>query len=239
MAVAGDAAAEIREVDAYELLKADDVDSDPPDFRPIGPGDVFPEIALNHLATPLQGPVIVVGHPCSLRRGLDLQDDLPVAPIVEPGIPTNQHPIAERVLPVAKLLPPGSDRNRVTQLTLTTTVPAAALDASRRCASLNRAGVVALQQRLVGNQTRIKVPGGVIAAHCRGPLAELELWTDWREACQDADEEPMARDTAFDDFMNSASGFGSLSWREALGAHEHAQSRATAAMEALLATLFQ
>ena len=49
----------------------------------------------------------------------------------------------------------------------------------------------------------------------------------------------MARDAAFDDFMNSASGFGSLSWREALGAYEHAESRATAALEAPLATLFQ
>jgi hypothetical protein len=239
MAGDGDAAdQEIGEADTYELLKPEDIDSDPSDFRPIGPGDVFSKITLNHLATPLHGPVIVVGHPCSLRRGLDLQDDLPVAPIVEPGIPTRQHPIADRVLPVAKLLPPGSDRNRVIQLTLTTTVPATALDPGQRCASLNRAGVVALQQRLVGNQTRIKVPGGVIAGHCRGPLAELELWTDWREACHDAGEEPTTRDATFDEFMDSVSGFEALSWRDALGEYEHAQSRAAAAMEVLLATLF-
>lgn len=162
MAGDGDSAdQEIGEADTYELLKPEDIDSDPSDFRPIGPGDVFSEIALNHLATPLHGPVIVVGHPCSLRRGLDLQDDLPVAPIVEPGIPTRQHPIADRVLPVAKLLPPGSDRNRVIQLTLTTTVPAITLDPGQRCASLNRAGVVALQQL-----SSLSSPGGAMNPGC-------------------------------------------------------------------------
>lgn len=237
MASAGDVPADIGEADTYELLKAEDIDSDPPRFRPIGPGDVFCDVPLDHLATPLRGPVVVIGHPCSIRRGLEIQDDLPVAPITEPGIPSSQHSVAERVLPVKKLLPPGSDKNRVIQLTLATTVPSAILDLAERCASLNRAGVVTLQQRLVGNQTRIKVPAGVIAAHCRGPLAELELWTDWREACIDADEESGWNDTAFDKFMESESGFGALSWREALGEHEHAQARATAAMETYLAAL--
>jgi hypothetical protein len=231
---AGDFAADIEEAEAYELLKAEDIDGDPPPFRPIGPGDVFCDVPLEHLATPFRGPVIVVGHPCSIRRGLEIQDDLPVAPLVEPGIPSIQHSLAERVLPVKKLLPPGSDKNRVIQLTLATTIPSAALDPAVRCASLNRAGVVALQQRLVGNQTRIKVPAGVIAAHCRGPLAELELWTDWREACVDAGEDAESKDTAFNEFMEAESGFEALSWREALGVHEHAQARATAAMEALL-----
>jgi hypothetical protein len=237
MAGAGDLAADVSEADTYELLRAEDIDGDPPGFRPVGPGDVFSDVSLDHLSTPIQGPVIVVGHPCSIRRGLDLQDDLPVAPIVEPGIPTHQHSVAERVLPVQKLLPPGSDKNRVIQLTLVTTVPATLLDLSARCASLNRSGVVALQQRVVGNQTRIKVPAGVIAAHCRGPLAELELWTDWRETCVDAGEDAGSKGTAFNGFMESESGFEALSWREALGAHEHAQARAAAAMETFLAAL--
>lgn len=239
MASAGDVSADIEEAETYELLKAEDIDDDPRRFRPIGPGDVFCDVSLDHLATPLRVPVVVVGHPCSIRRGLEIQDDLPVAPIVEPGIPSSQHSLAERVLPVKKLLPPGSDKNRVIQLTLATTVPSAALDPATRCASLNRAGVVALQQRLVGNQTRIKVPAGVIAAHCRGPLAELELWTDWREACTDAGEEAGSKDAEFDEFLKSGSGFGALSWREALGEREHAQARATAAMETHLAALLR
>ena len=100
--------AEFSEAETYEVLRAEDVNSDPPIVRPIGPGDVFGEVSLDHLATPMRGPVIVVGHPCSLRRGLLLQENIPVAPIAEPGIPSDQHPIAERVLPVKKLLPPGS-----------------------------------------------------------------------------------------------------------------------------------
>ncbi len=236
MASVGDEA-DIREAETYELLKSEDIDSDPPSFRPVGSGDVFPDVSLDHLANPMRGPTIVVGHPCSLRRGMQLQEDLPVAPIVEPGIPSNQHALAERVLPVKKLLPPGSDKNRVIQLTLATTVPAVMLDPGERCASLNRAGVVALQQRLVGNQTRIKIPAGVIAAHCRGPLAEIELWTDWRETCIEANEDAESKDEAFNEFMESESGFAALSWRDALGEYEYAQARAAVAMEARLASI--
>jgi hypothetical protein len=220
------------EADEYEVLAEHDVDDAPPPYRPLGPGDVFDDVELSHLATPYRGPVIVVGHPCSLRRGLALQDDIPVAPIAEPAIPTAQHPHADRVMPVRKLLPPGSDVNRVIQLTRTTTVPAAALPLDNRSASLTSAGVVALQQRVVGNQVRVKVPPKVIAEHCRGPLAELELWTDWRERCSEGPEESNDCDARFDVFMRSSSGFGELSWREALAAHEHGRARAVAAMEA-------
>jgi hypothetical protein len=102
---------------------------------------------------------------------------------------------------------------------------------------LNNAGVVALQQRVVGNQTRVRVPPGVIGLHCRGPLTELELWTDWREACVEAGLEGFGEcDASFDAFMSAASGFGGLSWREALGEHEHARSRAAIAMAKAIAT---
>lgn len=212
------------------MLQADDIDVDPPMFQPLGPGDVFTQISLAHLSNPFLGPVIVVGHPCSLRRGIELLADIPVAPIVAPGIPTREHPRADRVFPVAKLLPPGSGTNMVVRLTSTTTVPAARLDVALRCASLNRTGVVALQQRVVGNQIRTRVPTGVIAAHCRGPLTELELWTDWREACVDAGRDHASLDVSFDSFMNSPSGFGGLTWREAVAEHEHAAARAVSAL---------
>jgi hypothetical protein len=212
------------------MLQADDVDVDPPTFRPVGPGDVFTQISLAHLSTPFLGPVIVVGHPCSLRRGVELIPDIPVAPIFAPGIPTRQHPFADRVFPVAKLLPPGSDTKMVVRLTSTTTVPATHLDVALRCASLNRTGVVALQQRVVGNQIRTRVPAGIIAAHCRGPLTEFELWTDWREACVNAGRDHASLDVSFDAFMDSPSGFGDLTWREAIAEHEYAAARAVSAL---------
>jgi hypothetical protein len=232
------AGGESLEADVYEVLQDHDVDDAPPAHRPVGPGDVFCDIALDHLAVPFVGPVMVVGHPCSLRRGLILQDDIPVAPVAPAGVPpTAQHPHADRVLPVRRLIPPGGDQNRVVQLTRTTTVAAERLSVSGRCASLNGAGVVALQQRLVGNQTRVKVPPGVIAAHCRGPLTELELWSDWRERCVEAGKDADAYDTEFEAFMTSDSGFAGLAWREALAQHEHARARALAAMETVLDAL--
>jgi hypothetical protein len=224
------------EADVYEVLHDRDIDDAPPGHRPVGPGDVFVDVALGHLAVPFIGPVMVVGHPCSLRRGLALQDDIPVAPVVSPGVPSARHPHADRVLPVDKLIPPGSDENRVVQLTRTTTVPAVRLVVAQRCASLNSAGVVALQQRVVGNLTRVKVAAGVIAEHCRGPLTELELWSDWRERCVDAGKDADAHDTEFDAFMTSPSGFGELSWRDALAEHEHARARAVTAMDDVLRT---
>ena len=226
---------ELKEAEAYELLDDLDVDDDPPQHRPLGPGDVFLEVSLAHLATPFVGPVMVVGHPCSLRRGLELQADVPVAPILEPGIPSKEHPHAERVLPVRKLLPPGSSANRVVQLTQTTTIPAHRLDVGSRCASLSTTGIVALQQRVVGNQTRVKVPPGLIRKHCRGPLTEVELWTDWREGCiENGLSAYESLDDKFDAFMRTDSGFDHLTWREALGTHEHARARAVAAMELAL-----
>jgi hypothetical protein len=223
------------EADAYEVLRDHDVDPDPPDYRPVGPGDVFGDVDLAHLTIPFTGPVVVVGHPCSLRRGIDLVPDVPVAPISEPGIPSGQHPFADKVLPVKKLLPPGSSVNMVVQLVRTTTISAASLTADQRSASLNRAGVIALQQRVVGNQIRARVPPGVIAAHCRGPLAELELWTDWRESCVVREREPDSFDVEFDSFMSSESGFEGLSWRVALAKYEHAAARAVPAMTAAVA----
>jgi len=225
------------EADAYDVLEDHDVNDEPSPLQPVGPGDVFADVELGHLADPFVGHVIVVGHPCSLRRGIALQPDLPVAPIAPPGIPTSQHGIAERVLPVRKLLPPGTDQNHVVQLTRTTTVPSEALDVGRRVATLSAAGIVALQQRVVGNHTRVKVPSGVIAAHIRGPLAELELWTDWRDELEQNGRAPHDHDDDFDAFMASESSFAELSWRAALAEHEHARGRAVAAMTDELARL--
>ena len=222
------------EADQYEVLGAHDVDLEPPDYRPVAPGDVFDGIELAHLADPFTGLVMVVGHPCSLRRGLKLQADIPVAPVAAPAIPTAQHPHADRVLPVGKLIPAGSTANRVVHLTRMTTVPAQSLLIANRCARLSDAGIVALQQRVVGNQIRVKVPPKIIAAHCRGPLTELELWTDWRERWLDSGRELAESDEAFDAFMREPSGFEALSWRDALGEHEHARSRALGAMRAAL-----
>ena len=108
------------EADAYELLQQDDVDDDPPPYRPLGPGDVFGAIEFGHLASPITAPAILVGHPCSLRRGLALHDDIPVAPIISRGIPSEQRRLSERYFPVAKLLPPGRDDQGAVDLIRTT-----------------------------------------------------------------------------------------------------------------------
>ena len=220
-----------QEAEDYEVLEAHDIDDDPTQLRPIGPGDVFAGIELAHLAEPFRGHVMVVGHPCSLRRGTALQPDVPVAPVAPPGIPTRQHRLAERLLPVGKLIPPGADEHHVVHLTRTTTVPSDRLHIKARVATLSGTGIVALQQRVVGNQSRVKIPPGVIAAHIRGQLAELELWTDWREDLAEAGREVDDYDKAFDAFMSSTSSFDELSWRDALGEHEHARARAVAAMQ--------
>lgn len=223
--------AEQFEADVYELLSEADVDDDPPPYRPLGPGDVFDPVALEHLATPVTGPVIVVGHPCSLRRGLTLQDDIPVAPIVTPGIKTDQQMLAERLFPVGTLLPPGATARGSVKLVSTTTVPAANLNIERRCARLGDLGVVALQQRVIGNQGRVKVPPSVLSRHMRGPLTELELWTDWRECCVEAGLAADALDEEFDALMNEPAGEkDGLSWRRALAEQEFARARVVPVM---------
>jgi hypothetical protein len=48
-----------------------------------------------------------------------------------------------------------------------------------------------------------------------------------------------SRDTEFDGFMEQSSGFGKLSWREAIAEHEHARGSAVTAMEDLLSDLLR
>ena len=178
---------------------------------------------------------MVVGHPCSLRRGIALQPDIPVAPIAPPGIPTRQHHLAERLLPVREASPAGNRAEPRGPPNADNDCSSSRLGIESRVATLSAAGIVALQQRVVGNQSRVKIPPGVISAHVRGPLTELELWTDWREQLSDAGHEADDYDAAFDAFMTSASTFGELDWRSALGEREHARARAVPAMEEELA----
>lgn len=225
------------EVATYQLLQPEDVDAEPPPYRPLGPGDVFDDIELGHLATPITATVIVVGHPCSLRRGLNLLPDIPVAPIVPRGIPTDQRMLSDRWLPVDRLLPPGSSTDHAVDLSRTTTVAATRLDVAHRCATLGNDGIIALQQRVVGNAVRVRVPPGTLNDHSRGPLVEIELWTNWREACIDHDVSANAHDGEFDRFMQADSGDGT-DWRTTIGARESAKSRAVVAMDAALSKLF-
>ncbi len=231
--------ADLKEASGYSVLQPYDVDPEPPLYWPLGPGDVFDGIELGHLAEPFTGLVMVVGHPCSIRAGMKLQNDIPVAPIEKRGLPTDKHPLPDRLFPLGKLVPPGATSQHMVNLSRTTTVPAADLVLSKRVATLSNAGIVALQQRVVSNAIRAKIPTGVIASHCRGPFIEVELWRDWREAFHNANADPDVHNDEFDQFMDSPSGFKSddtgedLSWRSALAEHETARGGADRALSVI------
>jgi hypothetical protein len=225
-------------IDDYELLSELAVSIDPPETRPIGPGDVFRDIEVAHLSVPFTGHVIVVGHPCSLRKGTELLPDVPVAPLVAKGLRTADKSRSDRLFPVGRLLPPNATDEHVAELVRTTTIAADLLPVDKRCAAMAATGVVALQQRVIGNQTRVKVPHGVISAHCRGPpVTELEVWTDWRDDVGEAGHPIAFQDEEFDKFMESASEFPGLTWREALAAREDAKGVIAIAMTEAIANL--
>lgn len=202
--------------DAYRVITARDVHDSPWLHQPLSSGDIFGSVTISHLSTPWAGPVIVIGHPCSLRSGLVLAPDIPIAPIVSKHLKTEARASAHRVFPLPRVPLLSESPDHAVDLTMATTLPATALDVRDRIGGLSHGGVIALQQRIIGNAARTRVATGTLAQHFQGPLAEITLWTDWRELAEEDGHEPDALDDAFEQFLRSVEPGHDLSWRDRL-----------------------
>jgi hypothetical protein len=145
--------------------------------RPISTGDVF---ALGESTT--DGLVIVLTHPCSLRRdGVNLVDAVLVASIAV-GQPISYEEWASgffKKMPLPELL--GSGTHHVAEFDNIGPCKSAELTPERRCAVLSDRGVNLLLQRLVHHMTRVAVPSEQFSTAFAGPMAELEIVEDWAE----------------------------------------------------------
>lgn len=172
--------------------------------RPVLTGDVFAPVVVPVLGDEEQ-TVVVVGHPCSMRKnGTELADLLVVAPVLpwhESGeVVWRRH---FKVFPLDTL--PGITRP-VARLDRATLVPSSDLQEAGRTACLSRSGINLLRQRLVHQLTRVVIGTWVFDEEAAGTYEEIDLLEEWSEAAAGAGLDGAAAATAFDGWIRESDG---------------------------------
>ena len=140
------------------------------------------------------GPLLVVTHACSMRRGADLHQTQMVAPVDEHHVPDWNGSYDWMPLPGAPV--PGL-QNPAGALRVLRTVDTDELLEGERVAVMSDQGVQLLQQRLAHHLTRVAVSIVELSEHCAPILAEAELHEDWVDALgPDSEQE-------FHDFLDA------------------------------------
>ncbi len=160
----------------YETYGADDDDP----LRPIFQGDVFAGMTLAGYDGSDHDVVMLVGHPCSLRKGGVLKDKMQAVPVREhQRVPPRRWPTGEKQCFPLPALDSGKPRRAV--LTESGIVTRDQLRSAQRVVALSRRGVLLLQQRIVWTFARTVVLLDTFAEHNEPQLIELELLEHWNE----------------------------------------------------------
>ncbi|MGQ0616107.1 MAG: hypothetical protein ACT4PW_03810 [Acidimicrobiia bacterium] len=140
------------------------------------------------------GPLLVVTHACSMRRGAELHGTQMVAPIEGHAVPNwdgsyDWMPVPGAPVPEVDY-PAGL-------LRVLRSIDTSLLVSGDRIAVMSNLGIQLLQQRLAHHLTRVVIETAELAEHCAPILAEAELHEDWLGALG-ADAEPQ-----FNQFLDS------------------------------------
>jgi hypothetical protein len=149
--------------------------------RPILQGDIFEGVVLPGFgAEPRR--VQIVTHPCSMRRGLVINERIQVAPVDEYQKVSdwNGH---GRIMPLPGLL--NDWKWHGAKFVDLTAVAAAELTLERRIASLSHPGIHVLQQRLVWHNTRLTLGLANFREQSAPVLAEAEMQELWIDTVLD------------------------------------------------------
>lgn len=160
--------------DALYLDRGQPVDS----MRPVMTGDVFDGPTIPGCSA--HALVIVLSHPCSLRRGVDLVDSvqaLPIARYHDVSVAAWERHV--RVMPLPNMLLTGD--HFAARLTEFGMVPANQLNLDHRRCTLSERAVVLLQQRFFHNQSRVKVPLERLFEASAPVFEEVALWERWND----------------------------------------------------------
>jgi len=129
--------------------------------------------------------VLIVAHPCSMRRGSKLADRVAIAPIKLFGRVTEKTwSESSNLMPLPDLR--SDSKDYMADLREITSIKSSELSADRRIATLSPDGLLILQQRFINVLTRFKVPVSDLAQQISPVLVETELQRDWTEAALDA-----------------------------------------------------
>lgn len=152
-------------------------DEDALRLKPVMTGDLFTGVAAAGEESPID--VMVAGHPCTIRRGVELKPRVPCIRVVEhEWVPYRAWPRhSHACFPISEAV--GIGQGRCGALDDWVTVGAAELARERRRLTLQDRGILVFQQRLIHSLSRFVTPIDALDEASRHVLAEAELEYDW------------------------------------------------------------
>lgn len=152
--------------DAIYTAIGEDVDI----FRPVFTGDVY--------TLPDGRRVMIIQHPCALRRGTNLIDRLLVAEVSQSNrLPEDWAAGHFKIMPLPGLL--GSSLDFSANFINLDLISSDELTPQTRVASLSLVGVNLLLQRWVHHNSRVVIPTITYSEQTIGPFEEADLAADW------------------------------------------------------------
>jgi len=165
--------------------------------RPLLTGDVFHSIDVD-TGDGAPPAVIIMQHPCAMRRGAALAPRLMVAAVTEYN-EVHDWTGNFRVMPLPALY--GATTFYAARLDMINQVPSGALDMSLRVASLSSRGINLLQQRFVHYLTRVVVDTPTLNQAMEHVLEEADLLEEWAVRATEGRYPPDKAVEGFERFM--------------------------------------
>jgi hypothetical protein len=144
-------------------------------------GDVFAGVEIPGVGE--HELLMVISHPCTMRRGPDLQPKMQAVPVVEyQQVPFERWVDGHvRVMPLPRLLSDEPDRPMAARLSEFGMVQTAELGLQARRACLSELGVALTLQRFFYCLSRVHVKVKTIATSAQANMEEAELQEEWNE----------------------------------------------------------
>lgn len=161
------------------------------EYRPTFTGDIY-ELGDGHL-------VMVLQHPCALRRGVQLHPKLLVAPVAPGSIRSNWASAPIATMPLPKLI---ADQDHSADFVNLELPDSSTLSACKRIAVLSQSGVNLLMQRWVHHSTRLVVPTFTYSESTIGPFDEADLTEEWVMDRVEYGSEPQAAERECADWLD-------------------------------------
>lgn len=174
---------------------------DLPPYRPFLTGDIFVDVEVPGFDE--TQAVMIVGHPCGIRNGVELADRVPVVIVQDyQAVPPSQWPkgfFSKFPLPEID----GIGASPAGELNELAMVASRNLERSKRRAVLSEPGILLLQQRFVHSLTRTVVQIERFHEQEEHVLYEAELEEEWLEQTESSAAELEVRIHAFDDLLSN------------------------------------
>lgn len=161
-------------VEALYDARGEEVD----ELRPVCQGDIYEGLQMPGFEE--DELVMLIAHPCSLRKGPALRPRLQASPVrLHEKVPLEKWPSGHgRVLPLPELQ---AGHHHAGVLTENSVVRSAALPGASRIARLSRDGILLLQQRIIYTLAHTVVGLDTLAQYNSLALDEIELLEGWNE----------------------------------------------------------